>query len=135
MTVHELGEALAAAAASGEAPALQLVDVREEWEAEVASLPGFRLLPLSRAEEWAPGAAGLMDPAAETVRPPPDADDAAAPRLNRPRPGLGGCRAQPSSLNVDERGTGCTTRLLAQAAPRGALETSGRSCCCACCAC
>lgn len=27
---------------------MQLVDVREEWEAATASIPGFKLLPLSR---------------------------------------------------------------------------------------
>ena len=65
MTVQQLHEALATAEGAG---ALQLVDVREPWEADVASLPGSRLLPLSQAGEWLPRAASLLDPSAETVR-------------------------------------------------------------------
>lgn len=33
---------------AGEADKVQCVDVREEWEASTASIPSFKLLPLSR---------------------------------------------------------------------------------------
>ena len=68
MTVQELGEILAAAAADpSRLEDVQLVDVREEWELEQAKLPGFRLMPLSSFEEWAPQATQLLDVNKETV--------------------------------------------------------------------
>uniref|UniRef100_A0A7S0ZIN7 Peptidyl-prolyl cis-trans isomerase n=1 Tax=Timspurckia oligopyrenoides TaxID=708627 RepID=A0A7S0ZIN7_9RHOD len=33
---------------------MQLIDVREQWEVEVAGLDGFLILPMSQYEEWAP---------------------------------------------------------------------------------
>jgi hypothetical protein len=50
-TIGELSVAsLAELLANGEAAAnVQLLDVREEGEHEAASIPGFRLLPLSRS--------------------------------------------------------------------------------------
>eukprot|EP00887_Chlorella_sp_A99_P007001 scaffold2.g7001.t1 len=66
MSVEELGERLAAAAVDG-GGSVQLVDVREEREAELAALPGFQLLPLSRFQEWAPTITQLLDPSKETI--------------------------------------------------------------------
>jgi rhodanese-related sulfurtransferase len=45
----------------GDAP--PLVDVREEFEYELARVEGARLLPLSRFDEWAPS----LDPEEELV--------------------------------------------------------------------
>jgi rhodanese-related sulfurtransferase len=42
---------------------IQVIDVREPFEHEVARIEGARLLPLSRFPEWA----DLLDPEAETV--------------------------------------------------------------------
>lgn len=42
---------------------LQVIDVREPFEYEVARVEGARLLPLSRFPEWA----DTLDPEAETV--------------------------------------------------------------------
>ncbi|KAL6756620.1 parvulin-type peptidyl-prolyl cis-trans isomerase [Haematococcus lacustris] len=46
---------------------VQLVDVREPWEAELASLPGFRLLPLSRFQEWSGSLQEVLDPHKRTL--------------------------------------------------------------------
>ncbi|MBD0371582.1 MAG: sulfurtransferase [Pyrinomonadaceae bacterium] len=43
--------------------ALEVIDVREEEEYEIARVEGARLLPLSRFPEWA----GTLDPEAEIV--------------------------------------------------------------------
>ncbi len=47
LTVQDLSEKLAAAAAAGESDT-QFVDVREEGELRLAALPQFQLFPLSR---------------------------------------------------------------------------------------
>ena len=80
MTVQELAEALEAetAAAASHVPSeggggeeyesdLQFVDVREEGEAAVASLPHFRFMPLSHFGEWSPLIKDILDPSKETV--------------------------------------------------------------------
>lgn len=55
ITVQEVAELLDAAAVDASVlNTYQLIDVREPWEAELASLPSFTLLPLSAFEEWAP---------------------------------------------------------------------------------
>lgn len=55
MSVGELREILADPELRED---VQLIDVREPWEAEEAAIPSFRLLPLSR---WATGpAAGIQ---------------------------------------------------------------------------
>ncbi|MCA1816468.1 MAG: sulfurtransferase [Acidobacteria bacterium] len=41
----------------------RLIDVREPWEFELASVKGAELLPLSRFDEWA----ASLDPAEEIV--------------------------------------------------------------------
>lgn len=75
-SVTELGEILAAAATDPETAAeMQFIDVREAWEVDTASLPGFRdtVLPLGSFQEWAPAVAagarggdGPLDPEKET---------------------------------------------------------------------
>lgn len=40
---------------------------REEREEELASLPGFQLLPLSRFEQWGPHITKLLDPSRKTI--------------------------------------------------------------------
>jgi rhodanese-related sulfurtransferase len=44
---------------------VQLMDVREPNEVEKASLPGFKVYPLSRFGEWAPTLD--LDPKKETI--------------------------------------------------------------------
>jgi adenylyltransferase/sulfurtransferase len=46
LSVTQLAERLAA----GQAP--RLIDVREAWEHELASLPGAELMPLSEMQSW-----------------------------------------------------------------------------------
>ena len=50
---------------------LQLVDVREEWEWETASIPGFKLFPLSKFEDWSEDIGdvngGGLDPQKKTL--------------------------------------------------------------------
>ena len=48
ITVEELGRRLA----ETNADKLQLVDVREPYEIELAALPGFAVFPLSEFAEW-----------------------------------------------------------------------------------
>jgi len=67
-SVHELSELLASATTDASLlEDYQLIDVREPWEADIASLPGFQLLPLSRFEEWGPNLSQQLDPSKETV--------------------------------------------------------------------
>jgi rhodanese-related sulfurtransferase len=47
MTVQELAELLATRSAGGNED-VQFIDVREEREEQLASLPHFKLLPLSK---------------------------------------------------------------------------------------
>ncbi len=46
---------------------LQLIDVREPWELEKASLPGFLNFPLSQFEQWATTLTQVLSPDVETV--------------------------------------------------------------------
>jgi len=46
---------------------VQLIDVREPWEEETASLPFFRLFPLSKLQVWGPSIAEQLDPSRETL--------------------------------------------------------------------
>jgi rhodanese-related sulfurtransferase len=46
---------------------VQLLDVREPWEAEESSLPHFTLLPLSRQQEWAGDIGEQLDPDKHTI--------------------------------------------------------------------
>lgn len=61
ITVHELAEKMATA------EALQLVDVREAQEIEIASLPGFLHFPLSEAQSWSGNIHSHLDPELETL--------------------------------------------------------------------
>lgn len=47
--------------------ALQLIDVREPHELEIASLSEFTNLPLSQFPAWAPTISTQFDPTAETI--------------------------------------------------------------------
>ncbi|MEM6452267.1 MAG: rhodanese-like domain-containing protein [Cyanobacteria bacterium P01_D01_bin.105] len=46
---------------------LQLIDVREPHELEIASVPGFTNLPLSQFPAWSPNISQTLDPTAETI--------------------------------------------------------------------
>lgn len=46
---------------------IQLVDVRETAELELAALPGFTHLPLSQAQTWAPQIHDVLDAEVETI--------------------------------------------------------------------
>jgi len=46
---------------------IQLIDVREPHELEIASVPGFTNLPLSQFPAWSPTIAQALDPSAETI--------------------------------------------------------------------
>ncbi len=59
--VDELADRIAAV------PNLQLVDVREPHEVEIASIAGFTNFPLSQAEEWAGQIHSLLDKEHETL--------------------------------------------------------------------
>eukprot|EP00475_Leptophrys_vorax_P018712 TRINITY_DN25587_c0_g1_i1.p1 TRINITY_DN25587_c0_g1~~TRINITY_DN25587_c0_g1_i1.p1 ORF type:complete len:259 (-),score=33.23 TRINITY_DN25587_c0_g1_i1:128-904(-) len=59
-------ELAAAEAESGGRRPVQLVDVREEREIEIASIPGFSPFPLSQFGSWAPTIADTLDPNTDT---------------------------------------------------------------------
>lgn len=63
ISVKELAQRLA----TEEVQSLQLIDVREPSEWEIAHLPHFVLLPLSKFEEWSPQVCQLLDPTKETL--------------------------------------------------------------------
>ncbi len=46
---------------------VQLIDVREESEAEIASIPGFKLYPLSKYESWRDRIKEELNPEVETI--------------------------------------------------------------------
>ncbi len=60
-------ETLAQRLATEEPGAIQLIDVREPHEVEVASVPDFINLPLSQFPAWAPTIRSQFDPATETI--------------------------------------------------------------------
>ncbi|TYQ29704.1 rhodanese-like domain-containing protein [Pseudanabaena sp. UWO310] len=62
ITVQELAERLA-----GEHQDLQLIDVRERHEVEIAAIADFTILPLSEYEEWAADFKEKFDPHTETL--------------------------------------------------------------------
>lgn len=66
MTVQELAELLATRSAGGNED-VQFIDVREEREEQLASLPHFKLLPLSKFESWSTQVHTLLDQEKETV--------------------------------------------------------------------
>ena len=48
-------------------PALQLIDVRERNEVEIAQIPNFEVYPLSEFERWSEQMLDDLEPAAKTV--------------------------------------------------------------------
>lgn len=62
ITVEELAQKLAETDSD-----LQLVDVREPNEAEIASIEGFKLLPLSKYDQWSPEIEEHLNPEKETL--------------------------------------------------------------------
>jgi rhodanese-related sulfurtransferase len=62
-SAEELGEVLA----TSRLDAVQLVDVREPHELELAQLPGFINLPLSQFADWSGDIQTRLDPHAETI--------------------------------------------------------------------
>jgi len=63
ITVEELARQLA----ETNAEKLQLVDVREPYEIELAALPGFVAFPLSEFAEWSGEIDGRLDRDTETL--------------------------------------------------------------------
>ena len=63
ITVEELGRQLA----ETNAEKLQLVDVREPYEIELAALPGFAAFPLSEFAEWCGEIDARLDRDKETL--------------------------------------------------------------------
>ncbi|MBW4428813.1 MAG: rhodanese-related sulfurtransferase [Nostoc desertorum CM1-VF14] len=62
ISVQELAQRLSSGDAS-----IQLVDVREPQELEIASIEGFVNLPLSQFTEWGDQVPNLFNPQAETL--------------------------------------------------------------------
>ena len=62
ITVQELAQRLV-----GDRQDLQLIDVREHDEVEIAAIAGFTILPLSEYEEWAGDFKEKFDPQLETL--------------------------------------------------------------------
>jgi rhodanese-related sulfurtransferase len=62
ITVQELAVRLA-----GERQNLQLIDVRERDEVEIAAIEGFEILPLSEYDQWSVTFAEKFDPHNETL--------------------------------------------------------------------
>jgi len=62
INVEELAQILA-----DENPDIQLIDVREEMEAQIAFIPQFQLLPLSQYEQWSQTIQEKFKPELETI--------------------------------------------------------------------
>lgn len=60
-------EELAARLVSPDMENVQLIDVREPHEIEIAALPEFQNLPLSESEQWVDSITERFDPNAETI--------------------------------------------------------------------
>ena len=60
-------ETLAQRLAADDLDSLQLIDVREPHELEMASIPQFINLPLSQFPTWSDGIGKQLDPTVETV--------------------------------------------------------------------
>jgi rhodanese-related sulfurtransferase len=67
ITVEELSAYLTQRANGEGNPSVQLIDVREPWELETASITGFVNLPLSQMAEWAEQIAEQFDATTETI--------------------------------------------------------------------
>ncbi|WP_218080560.1 rhodanese-like domain-containing protein [Anthocerotibacter panamensis] len=64
ISVQELAERLSQ---NQDKSTIQLVDVREPQELELAALPGFRRFSLSEFGQWGPQLGELLDPHKETI--------------------------------------------------------------------
>lgn len=62
ISVEELAQRLQASREN-----LQLIDVREPQEIEIAALEGFTVLPLSQFEQWSGAIAQTLNPETETL--------------------------------------------------------------------
>jgi rhodanese-related sulfurtransferase len=72
ITVQELAERLASSRQDSQIPNLQrqdlqLIDVRERDEVEIAAIEGFEILPLSEYEQWGVDFHTKFDPHVETL--------------------------------------------------------------------
>ena len=67
ISVEALADYLANAQPSDAPEGVQLIDVREPHEVEIAALPGFVNLPLSESEQWMGEIADRFDPHTETI--------------------------------------------------------------------
>jgi rhodanese-related sulfurtransferase len=72
ITVQELAERLASSCQDSQIPNLQrqnlqLIDVRERDEVEIAAIEGFEILPLSEYDQWGVDFHTKFDPHVETL--------------------------------------------------------------------
>lgn len=67
MTLNTINVEELAVILTEENPEIQLIDVREEKEAEIAFLSGFKLLPLSQYEQWKSQIKTIFNPDLETI--------------------------------------------------------------------
>jgi len=72
ITVQELAERLASSRQDSQIPNLQrqdlqLIDVRERDEVEIAAIEGFEILPLSEYDQWGVDFQTKFDPHVETL--------------------------------------------------------------------
>ena len=72
ITVQELAERLAISRQDSQIPNLQrqdlqLIDVRERDEVEIAAIEGFEILPLSEYDQWGVNFHTKFDPHVETL--------------------------------------------------------------------
>jgi rhodanese-related sulfurtransferase len=72
ITVQELAERLASSRQDSQIPNLQrqnlqLIDVRERDEVEIAAIEGFEILPLSEYDQWGVDFHTKFDPHVETL--------------------------------------------------------------------
>lgn len=67
MSISEINVQELAARLQSDRQSLQLIDVRERDEVEIAAIAGFDILPLSEYGEWSAEFATKFDPQVETL--------------------------------------------------------------------
>jgi rhodanese-related sulfurtransferase len=67
ITVQELAERLASSRQDSQMQNIQLIDVRERDEVEIAAIEGFEILPLSEYDQWGVDFHTKFDPHVETL--------------------------------------------------------------------
>jgi rhodanese-related sulfurtransferase len=67
ISVEALADCLANCPIGDVPEGVQLIDVREPHEVEIAALPGFVNLPLSESEQWMGSITDRFDPQTETI--------------------------------------------------------------------